>query len=165
MGNIWFRPARVQDADWISERLSEEDQYWIKGETNVPPKVALREAIVRSPAKALCVEEMAGPFVNPLALFGIATAHLPADGRKVGQVWCVALDRLREDYGKSFTRSVKRLLDNEMKVGKWDMLYNREDADNAFHLRWVRFCGFKLMKRESDPAKNRNFVYFARFSA
>lgn len=62
----------------------------------------------------------------------------------LGQVWMVGTNRI-ETNRIEFLRHSSEVLD--LLTARWPMLWNRVDARNTLHIRWLKWMGFQLRNK------------------
>src|SRR5262245_49981230 len=136
-GRLVIRPACVADADELAPRLREADRLEILAADGRDPLIVLREGVERS---SPCFAVMS-PLDHLVALFGAAP-----DTRSMhyGMVWLLGSDELLR-YPTQVLRLSRHWVDRLQKV--YPVLGNRIDARNQVHLKWLLWCGFRIVRR------------------
>ncbi|HEY0077404.1 MAG TPA: hypothetical protein VGB73_02080 [Pyrinomonadaceae bacterium] len=147
------RPARAEDARELAPHLRAADLREISAASGEEPTSLLERGIAHSdPCYAVEDEEGAA-----LALFGVVP---DATREGTGIVWLLASDDLvaaRYTFLKHCRQWVERLHE------RYAVLWNCVDARNEAHLRWLRWCGFTLMRLVEDyGVEHRPFYEFVR---
>jgi hypothetical protein len=76
----------------------------------------------------------------PIALFGVTPDH--DSGRaNAGVIWLMGAE-LPRGCQMEFLRRCRGWLEHLQ--ANYDVLWNRIDARNATHIRWLKWCGFKF---------------------
>lgn len=86
-----------------------------------------------------------------IGLFGASAAP---DYPGVGHVWLLGSDEIG-DIGRQFLRESRKWL-KEIS-SPYDLVCNVVHEDNELHIKWLKFLGFKFLRREAP------FIEFARF--
>lgn len=148
-----IRSACPQDADELAPRLRKADLQEIQALTREPPPGVLARCIGAS-IPCYSVLDMHGQLSG---VFGV----VPEDaGSRTGQVWLVGSDALVNDSW-SFLRLSRKWV-SELQL-QYSILWNRIDARNEVHIRWLRWCGFRITRRvEAFGIESRLFYEFVR---
>lgn len=133
---IETRPARYRDALELAPRLRFEDA----GEIGTTWDLGAREGL------CLCLLQSDRAFAltesgEVVGLWGVSGA--PVGGLQLGRPWLLATERLFARRREIVRRSrgwVDRLL------LEYDALANLTMASNTAHLRWLAWCGFRVLR-------------------
>ncbi|MCP5419730.1 MAG: hypothetical protein H6970_10700 [Gammaproteobacteria bacterium] len=117
------------------------------------PLIVLQQCVVWSdPCYAIvdeCVDDI------PLALFGASPDPVKAG---MGRVWLLGSDDLAH-YSATFLRHSREWV--EKLHEPYPVLWNYIDARNELHLRWLNWCGFRIIRRiECYGPEKRPFYEF-----
>jgi hypothetical protein len=94
---------------------------------------------------------------EPLALFGVAP---DLRSREIGLVWMLGSDELSR-YPLYVLRNSRAWIDRLHE--RYPVLWNCVDTRNTTHIRWLRWCGFKLVRLiEQYGVERRPFYEFER---
>lgn len=78
---------------------------------------------------------------EPCGMFGVQ----PTENPTCGLIWLVATPRIEERRNTiTFLRAVPKWLDRIHET--YDGLHNIIDSRNELHVRWIQWCGFKLIR-------------------
>lgn len=147
------RPARTEDASALAPRLRKADLQEIEAGSARTPEDALRHALEVSRA-AYAVETASGEVV---ALFGVADTHEP----KLGAVWLLGSEQIKT-IRLAFLRHSKKWL-NQLS-SDFQLLGNFVDARNELHIEWLRWLGFRFLRRAPIGRNGEMFVEFVKLS-
>jgi len=146
-----IRSARIGDAQELIPRIRLADLRELEATTCLSPQDALSASIVAS-APAFSVIETNALVIG---MFGIVPDRFdPA----YGCGWLVGADALTENplYFLRLSRMWIRNLHRQYRV-----IWNRVDARNEVHIRWLKWCGFFITRRiESYGVESRPFWEF-----
>jgi hypothetical protein len=131
------RPAADVDADVLADRLRSADRDEIQAADGRPAKEVLREGIAAS-NPCYAVLDSTGSL---LALFG-AIPDPAQDGR--AKVWLLGSGDLFK-HRRAIARMSRPWLDRLHAEHR--ILWNFVDARNDNHIRWLKWCGFRFLRR------------------
>jgi hypothetical protein len=151
MGLLRVRSTRAKDAEKLAPKLRQADIQEIQAATGESPLVALQNGISWSDSCYTIVDEND----KPLALFG--TVPDP-NSKDTGRVWFLGSDELTK-HSLLFLRNSHKWV--EKLHQRYDILWNYIDARNEVHIRWLKWCGFKFIRRiEKYGVEQRPFYEF-----
>jgi len=130
------RSAELADADALAPLLRPADRREIEAALAMSPAVVLRHGVWASDPCYAIVEEEA-----VLALFGVVPA---ARNPEAGSVWLLASEGFAT-HGLVIARWSKAWVAKLHE--RYRVLGNYVDARNEVHLRWLRWCGFTVVRR------------------
>lgn len=133
---IETRPARYRDALELAPRLRFEDAGEIGATWDLGSREGLCLCLLQSDRAYALVESGA-----VIGLWGVSGGHV--GGLHLGRPWLLAAERLftrRREIVRHSRRWVERLL------LEYDALANLTLASNAAHLRWLAWCGFRVLR-------------------
>jgi len=133
---IETRPARFADARALAPRLRFEDAGEIAATWGLEPCEGLCLCLLQSDRAFALVEA-----AQVVALWGVGGAR--AGGLELGIPWLLAADGLfsrRREFLRRSRGWVDRLLLD------YDLLTNLTLARNTAHLRWLAWCGFRVLR-------------------
>lgn len=144
------RPARLKDAVALAPRLRDADLQEIAARSGRSPEEVLREGI--QAGQAFAVELASG---EVCALFGVVATPEP----KLGSVWMLGSDSLfsiRFTFLRHSREWVKHLFQG------YDLLGNFVDARNVVHVEWLKWLGFRFLRRVPIGLNGEIFLEFVR---
>jgi hypothetical protein len=93
---------------------------------------------------------------KPVAMFGVGPKE---DGdNRVGVIWLLGTDDITENP-IHFLRISRKFLPTLMEP--YDMVCNIVDARNKVHIKWMKWLGFKFIRKIKFGPENRDFWEFA----
>lgn len=146
------RPATVDDARYIAKHLRDEDRREIDALTALSPEAVLPQ-LVNDAAKPLCFTTVKG---KPVGVFGVQPTPIPI----LGTVWCVTTNAIlhhKMEFLRASRVHVEHLNED------FPLITNVVDARNSLHINWLRWLGFKFLRRiDRWGARSVPFIEFAR---
>lgn len=143
------RDALPQDLLWFSENMRQADQEEIAAASGVTPAGAMLAA--NGYTKVALVDDL------PLLIFGVAPSHVS----NAGIVWMLATDYLQSPRARRHLARYSRDWVADMQ-SQYPLIFNIADARNEAHHKWLRFCGFKFIRKFNHGPCNAAFYEFAR---
>ncbi|MEE4378437.1 MAG: hypothetical protein V2J55_13150 [Candidatus Competibacteraceae bacterium] len=145
------RPAVRQDAAALASCLRQADLREIMAATTEQPLLILEHGVAWS-APCLAVTD---EFDRPVALFGVVPDPVNSD---IGRIWLLAAETLVA-HPYAFLRHsrewINKLLD------RYRVLWNTIDARNDVHIRWLEWCGFRIIATlDKHGPEQRTFYEF-----
>jgi len=144
------RPARLKDATALAPRLRDADLHEIAARSGRPPEEVLKDGI--QAGRAYAVELASG---EVCALFGVA----PTDEPRLGSVWMLGSDSLLS-IRFTFLRHSRKWVENLFQG--FDLLGNFVDARNVVHVEWLKWLGFRFLRRVPIGLNGEIFLEFVR---
>lgn len=115
------------------------------------PLVALRLSVIASDMCWIALHDL-----EPVAIFGVAPT-VPLSG----MVWMVGTPKM-DELGRKVLRVTRPYLDRMHE--RYAVLWNHIDARNSKSMRWLEWCGFRLIEALPDHGPERRlFFTFARY--
>jgi hypothetical protein len=146
----YWRPATLEDVDWVAPRLRKADVEEIKASCGTSAYEGLYASFAAS-NPALALVDGDGP---PLGIFGLVP---DADGNAC--VWMLGTGEI-EKYPMTFLRNSLEWVRQSNR--QYPILYNQVDARNGVHIKWLRWMGFTLFREVIYGPENRLFYEFFR---
>ena len=150
---ITVRPATAADAHYLAPRLREEDRAEGVAMFGMEPLPLLLGGVLGGRAWVGVMDD------NPLGIYGVASSHVEEG---VGHPWMVATPSLIKhqiSFLKQSPAAVAQLQDG------YHTLTNLVDERNTVHIRWLKWCGFSIVRRFPEFGfEKRPFLQFVRFS-
>lgn len=147
------RPARLEDAAALAPRLRAADLAELSALSTRSPQTTLEHGIKAGTAYA--VELATGEVV---ALFGVAPTGEP----KLGAVWMLGSEGLLS-IRLTFLRHSRHWL--EQLFAGYSLLGNFVDARNTVHVEWLRWLGFRFLRRVHLGKKGEAFYEFVKMKS
>jgi hypothetical protein len=144
------RPATLSDAEALAPTLRQADLREIEASTTLTPLAALEHSLTVS-SKAYAIETPEGV----VGLFGVAGS----DEQRFGSVWMVGSDKLLP-IRYTFLRHSRKWLDELF--GEFRTLGNIVDERNRVHVEWLRWLGFRFLRRIPCGLKGEVFIEFVK---
>lgn len=143
----------MAEVRYLAPRLRQADKNEIKAFAGVPAEIALPEC-VRAGRETWTMTGFSG---EPVGLWGLQDVP---DVPELGWVWMVCSAEV-EKHPVQFIAAVKKFWPHLHKYHP--IVTNHVDERNTAHIRWLRWMGFKLLRRiERWGAESRPFIEFAR---
>ncbi len=137
-----LRLSNLQDIEYLAPRLRFEDKREIISALGVTPYEGLYFSFKNSTACFTIVNSKN----IPLAIFGI--------NKNDCTIWLLATEGLRE-VEKPFLRQCRELVNFLAKKHK--ILWNYVDCRNELHIKWLKWCGFKFLRKVNYGKLNQPF--------
>lgn len=151
-GVMRIRCATSADAAALAPRLRQADLNEIEAGSGKPPLEVL-EAGLRLSTEAYAVELSSTGEV--VALFGVA----PTEEPKLGAVWLLGSDKI-SSIRFTFLRQSKQWLTKLF--SRYQLLGNSVDARNTLHVEWLRWLGFRFLRKSPVGRNGELFIEFVR---
>lgn len=152
MQPTFVRPATAEDLQYVAHNLREEDRAEVVAATGLDPRLLLPHAAGEG-REVLA----AGLQHNDRAeiIFGVdPMPELPS----VGVIWLLSTPAIY-DHPVEFVVRTRELLDKFHE--RYELLTNFIDERNERHVKWLRWMGFKKIRRvESFGSQNLPFLEF-----
>lgn len=150
-GVFRVRPARPEDAASLAPILRQADLREIEAGSGKPPLEVLTNGL-RLSTQAYAAELPSGEIV---ALFGVGPTAEP----QLGVVWMLGSEKL-----KTIRFTVLRHSKEWLKTlsSAYPLLGNVVDARNTLHVDWLRWMGFRFLRRAPLGRKGEEFIEFVK---
>ena len=149
MVDVLIRPAKLEDASYLSHRLRQADLDEVKASHNLTGREALQASM------ALSTHAWTGfGDGNMTVMFGVAPASLLY---RVGVPWLLGSDDVMK-YQVPFIRHCRRYVDEMLLC--YSHLVNWVDARNTMSQRWLKWMGFTMGEPEPYGAYRLPFIRF-----
>lgn len=147
------RTSTVFDIPHLATDMRPEDIAEVKAYSGLCPLMALSLAIVSSKKCFTIVndkDEVCG-------MYGIVQDPMYHESAKI---WMLASPKILLERS-SFIRQCRSYIDAIQEDYK--LLYNYVDERNTVHIRWLEWCGFRIINRcENFGAQGKPFLHFVR---
>jgi len=143
-GNSHFRLTTLEDIKYLAPRLRFEDKREILDSSGSNPYQALTRGFNLS---EICLTIVDAKDI-PVGMFGVSSE---------GAIWLLAtpeIKRIRFSFLRE-SRKVVNLLNY-----KYKLLCNFVDCRNELHLRWLKWCGFKFIRKVNHGVSQQPFYEF-----
>lgn len=150
--HVDIRLAEEADVLWMAPRLREADRQELQAATGESPLVALTKGFEAStPPHVGTLDD------EPFVMYGVVP-HLPHGG----VIWMLGTPTI-EQASTGFLRRTRKEV--ERLGGDYPRLFNLADARNTVHLRWIKWAGFRFVRKHQNIGKEqRPFVEFERIN-
>jgi len=146
----YMRVSTLDDVEYLAPRLRFEDKQEILASLGLTPLDGLKKSFGNS---TLCLT-----IVNPkglaVAIFGIADL-----GGLVGGIWLLATEDL-STIQIAFLRECKKVI--QLLNKKYKILWNYVDCRNELHIKWLKWCGFKFLRKTNYGVLQKPFYEIIR---
>ena len=139
-----IRKTIFEDIDFLAPRLRYEDKRELLESTGLNPYQALTNGYNSSD---ICLTIVDTKDI-PVGIFGVTGE---------GAIWLLAtpeIKRIRFSFLRE-SRKVVNLLNH-----KYKLLWNFVDCRNELHLRWLKWCGFKFLRKINYGVNQKHFYEF-----
>ena len=144
-----FRQSIYDDCIYLAPLLRFADKREILDSVGLNPYQAIRQGFVLS---EICLTIVDTKDV-PVGIFGVGSD---------GAIWLLAtpeIKRIRFSFLRE-SRKVVNLLNH-----KYKLLWNYVDCRNELHLRWLKWCGFKFLRKINYGVNQKPFYEFIKLCA
>jgi len=139
-----FRQSVYDDCIYLAPRLRFEDKREILDATGFPPLNGLTHSFVSSEISFTITDKEN----IPVGMFGV---------NKDGAIWLLATNEIHR-IRFSFLRESRKVVD--VLNNKYPKLWNYVDCRNELHLRWLKWCGFKFLRKINYGVSQKPFYEF-----
>lgn len=151
----FLQKATVHDAAYIAMNLREADRLECDATMAFPPELVLPQAVAEGHRRIWTGHAHTG---EPVLICGVDPGALP----ELGVVWMVSTPKLKSHQIEFLRTSLPWI--KEMNE-EYPILHNYVDARNTLHHKWLRWCGFKLLRTvDRWGARSVPFIEFARIN-
>ena len=148
-----IRLTVLEDVEYLAPRLRFEDKREILSATGLTPYEGLFFSYQNSTASFTIVNSKN----IPVSIFGINRIN-----NSLSTIWLMATDGLKE-IEKPFLKQNKQLINFLAK--KYKILWNFVDCRNELHIKWLRWCGFKFLRKTNYGVLNQPFYEIIKICA
>ena len=139
-----FRLSIHEDCQYLADKLRYEDKREILDATGFTPISGLTFSYVSSEVCFTIVDKNN----IPVGMFGVS---------KDGAIFLLASNEIKR-IRYSFLRESRKVVD--FLNTKYPMLWNFVDCRNELHLRWLKWCGFKFLRKIKYGVSQKPFYEF-----
>jgi hypothetical protein len=139
-----IRKTISEDIEFLAPRLRYEDKREVLDSVGLTPYQALTDGFNLS---QICLTIVDTKNI-PVGMFGVS---------EDGAIWLLAspdIKRIRFSFVRE-SRKVVNLLNYKYKI-----LWNFVDCRNELHLRWLKWCGFKFLRKINYGVNQKPFYEF-----
>ena len=139
-----IRKTISEDIEFLAPRLRYEDKREVLDSVGLTPYQALTDGFNLS---QICLTIVDTKNI-PVGMFGVS---------EDGAIWLLAspdIKRIRFSFLRE-SRKVVNLLNHKYKI-----LWNFVDCRNELHLRWLKWCGFKFLRKINYGVNQQPFYEF-----
>ena len=139
-----FRLSIHEDCQYLADKLRYEDKREILDATGFTPISGLTFSYVSSEVCFTIVDKNN----IPVGMFGVS---------KDGAIFLLASNEIKR-IRYSFLRESRKVVD--FLNTKYPMLWNFVDCRNELHIRWLKWCGFKFLRKIKYGVSQKPFYEF-----
>jgi len=147
-----FKLTTLEDIKYLAPRLRQEDKQEILAGSGLTPY----EALLIGFKNSVVVFTIFNPKNKPVGIFGINNY-----GNDIGVIWLLAtkdLAKIQIAFLKQ-CREVVKFLNTKYKI-----LWNFVDCRNQLHIKWLRWCGFKFIRKLNRGVLQKPFYEIIRIN-
>ena len=147
-----FRLTTLEDIKYLAPRLRQEDKQEILAGSGLTPY----EALLIGFKNSVVVFTIFNPKNKPVGIFGINNY-----GNDIGVIWLLAtkdLAKIQIAFLKE-CREVIKFLNTKYKI-----LWNFVDCRNQLHIKWLKWCGFKFIRKLNRGVLQKPFYEIIRIN-
>jgi hypothetical protein len=147
-----FRLTTLEDIKYLAPRLRQEDKQEILAGSGLTPYEALHIGF----KNAVIVFTIFNPKNKPVGIFGVDDV-----GNGIGAIWLLAtkdLAKIQIAFLKE-CREVIKFLNTKYKI-----LWNFVDCRNQLHIKWLKWCGFKFLRKTNRGVLQKPFYEIIRIN-
>ena len=148
-----MRMSTLNDVEYLAPRLRFGDKQEILASVGLTPLDGLKLSFSNS---TLCLT-IVNPKGLPVAIFGIADL-----GGLVGGICMLGTNDLA-NIQIAFLKECKKVI--QLLNKKYKILWNYVDCRNQLHIKWLKWCGFKFLRKTNRGKLNKPFYEFIRICA
>lgn len=148
----YIRNSIGADVDFLSQNLRKEDIEEVKAGGLTPFSALFQGLAVSNPCWTLLNEEG-----TPIAMVGVCASPNPS----LGLIWLLGttgIENVSYKFAKYSVPALNRLF-NEV---QYDGLYNYTHAHNELHHKWLKWLGFKFLRKIDLPPNDQPFYEFVK---
>lgn len=147
-----IRLTNLEDIKYLAPRLRFADKREILSAIGLTPYEGLYFSFKNSTACFTIYKKNI-----PVAIFGVNQIT-----DKLSSIWFLASDGLK-DIEIPFLRQCRELVN--FLTNKHKMLFNFVDCRNELHIKWVKWCGFKFLRKINHGVLNQPFYEIIKICA
>ena len=147
-----FKLTTLEDIKYLAPRLRQEDKQEILAGSGLTPY----EALLIGFKNSVVVFTIFNPKNKPVGIFGINNYE-----KDIGVIWLLAtkdLAKIQIAFLKE-CREVIKFLNTKYKI-----LWNFVDCRNQLHIKWLKWCGFKFIRRLNRGVLQKPFYEIIRIN-
>ena len=147
-----FKLTTLEDIKYLAPRLRQEDKQEILAGSGLTPY----EALLIGFKNSVVVFTIFNPKNKPVGIFGINNYE-----KDIGVIWLLAtkdLAKIQIAFLKQ-CREVVKFLNTKYKI-----LWNFVDCRNQLHIKWLKWCGFKFLRKTNRGVLQKPFYEIIRIN-
>ena len=147
-----IRLTTLEDIKYLAPRLRQEDKQEILAGSGLTPY----EALLIGFKNSVVVFTIFNPKNKPVGIFGINNYE-----KDIGVIWLLAtkdLAKIQIAFLKQ-CREVVKFLNTKYKI-----LWNFVDCRNQLHIKWLKWCGFKFLRKTNRGVLQKPFYEIIRIN-
>jgi hypothetical protein len=148
----YIRSSIGADVDFLTDNLRKEDIEEVQAGGLTPFGALFQGYAISDPCWTLLDDGG-----SPIAMVGVCSSPNPS----LGLVWLLGTRGI-EDFSYKFAKYSKPALERLFEETGYDGLYNYTHAHNELHHRWLRWLGFKFLRKIDLPPNNQPFYEFVK---
>jgi len=151
-GFSYFKLTTLEDIKYLAPRLRQEDKQEILAGSGLTPY----EALLIGFKNSVVVFTIFNPKNKPVGIFGINNYE-----KDIGVIWLLAtkdLAKIQIAFLKE-CREVIKFLNIKYKI-----LWNFVDCRNQLHIKWLKWCGFKFIRKLNRGVLQKPFYEIIRIN-
>ena len=151
-GFSYFKLTTLEDIKYLAPRLRQEDKQEILAGSGLTPY----EALLIGFKNSVVVFTIFNTKNKPVGIFGINNYE-----KDIGVIWLLAtkdLAKIQIAFLKE-CREVIKFLNTKYKI-----LWNFVDCRNQLHIKWLKWCGFKFIRRLNRGVLQKPFYEIIRIN-
>ncbi len=148
----YFKLTTLEDIKYLAPRLRQEDKQEILAGSGLTPY----EALLIGFKNSVVVFTIFNPKNKPVGIFGINNYE-----KDIGVIWLLAtkdLAKIQIAFLKQ-CREVVKFLNTKYKI-----LWNFVDCRNQLHIKWLKWCGFKFLRKTNYGVLQKPFYEIIRIN-
>ena len=151
----FMKIASDKDARQLAKILRKDDLQECKAHSNIDGETALVLGVRHSHLPiGIYLEDN-----KCICILGVVPEE-----KKIGRVWLLASDDLKEVLSYRFIKNTKKVC--ELLNQSFPILYNYVDARNELHIKWLKWVGFTFInKHEKFGYEQKPFYEFIKLCA
>ena len=147
-----FRLSTLEDIKYLAPRLRKEDKQEILAGSGLIPY----EALLKGYLENVIVFTIVNTKNKPVGIFGVNDC-----GNGLGAIWLVATNDL-STVQISFLRQCREVV--KVFNNKYKILWNFVDCRNSLHIKWLKWCGFKFIRKTNYGVLQKPFYEIIRIN-
>ena len=151
-GYSHFRLTTLEDIKYLAPRLRQSDKEEILAGIGSTPYHALLTGYLN----CAIVFTIVNPKNKPVGIFGVTDC-----GNGTGVIWLLATDGLAK-IQIAFLKECREVV--KVLNKKYKILWNFVDCRNQLHIKWLKWCGFKFLRKTNYGVLQKPFYEIIRIN-